>query len=185
VPTTAESKPRDADSTPPDSARLPEPDPIDDLKNHAAEFWAYLRHLAAAKWHGKVHSLRRLALAAALGAVVIGAGAVALATAVVLAIVGLSNGLTLLLGGRAWLAQLIVGLGVLALIALGLLIVRSAVLAKWRRATAAKFEARGHEQRIRFQRDVSDAAGAYLRERIPLGAGGAGGAGPEANGRGD
>jgi len=146
--------------------------------------WAYVRHLVAAKWNARVHSMKRAALAAALGMIVVGASGVALVTAVVLALAGLANGLSILLGGRDWLAQLIVGIGVLGLMALVLLLIRNAVLKKWKRITAAKFEGRAHEQRIRFQRDVVDAAGAYLRERLSSRATGPSQPGPEANGDG-
>ena len=103
-----------------DSEKQPQHDPIADLKSHAAEMWGYARHLIAAKWNARVHSIKRAALAAVLGSVVVAAGAVALATAVVFVFMGLANGLSVLLGGRDWLAQLIVGAGVLGLMALGM-----------------------------------------------------------------
>lgn len=168
-----------------DSEKQPQHDPIADLKSHAAEMWAYVGHLVAAKFNARVHSIKRAALATALGMVVVGVSAVALATAVVLALVGFTNGLGILLGGRVWLAQIIVGVGMLGLMALTLLIIRNAMLKKWKLITAAKFEGRAHAQRIRFQRDVVDAAGAYLRERVSFGATGPRQPGPEANGDGD
>jgi hypothetical protein len=179
-PSACESKP-----SPAGPAKAPEHDPIDDLKRHAAELWAYVRHLIAAKWNARVHSIKRIALAAVLTIVFLAAAGVALASAVVLALIGLTNGLTILVGGREWLAQISVGFGVLATIVGVLLIFRRAMLTRWKQITAAKFEGRAHEQRIRFQRDVVDAAGAYLRERIPPGTTSSGRVGPETNGHGD
>jgi hypothetical protein len=158
-------------------------DPVADLRRHAAEFWSFLQHSWAAKLHGRLHAGKRVAITVAMGLCFLGAITVAMATAIVLALIGFTNGMTALLGGRAWLAQMIVGVGVLAMMAAALLILRGAILAKSRRSSVAQYEARAHEHRIRFQRDAAEAAEARLREGVSFAAGGTGGSGASSNGR--
>jgi hypothetical protein len=153
------------------------------LRGHAAELWAYLRHWGATKFDLKILALKRGALAFVIVLVGFFAAAVALATAVVLFLMGVVGGLTVALGGRAWLAQLVVAIGFLAFVFSVLLIARSRVLSRSRRATMDRYERKEHEQQLRFKRDMGDAAGQFFRDRVPAGARGAGEPGAASDGR--
>jgi len=85
------------------------PHPLDPLLKDLAELRQHLSHYIAARADAAKLRMRTVVMYALLGLVGGLAGAVGLATAVVLLVSGISDGLTQLFGGRVWAGELTTG----------------------------------------------------------------------------
>src|SRR5262249_6709713 len=120
-----------------------EPSPAEALRRlqqQVGELQAYLKHFVSAKVDGFVLSARQLVLWAALGVVGLTAAVGLVVTAVVLVLVGAADGFAVLFGGRWWLGALVVGVGTLALLALGIFIGMRILQSKWRQPEVQKYD---------------------------------------------
>jgi len=147
--------PRGASSA--DDSHVP-PDPLAPLLAKFAELREYAAYWAAAKadrWRVGMRNMMFYAVTLSIAAVI---GMAALATAGVALVVGLINGLTMLLDGRLWLAQILVGSGIM-IIALGAVywwtyrqigLLRSKVI--------KNYEQRKQQERSTYGTDVSQRA---------------------------
>jgi hypothetical protein len=128
------------------------------LQQQIAELREYLAHFVSAKVDGVVLSVRQLAIWGVLGVV----GAVALAglvvTALVLLLDGAATGVALLLGGRLWLGQIVVGGVVLALLALGMMLGMRTWQRRWHLQKVQQYDERQLQQRTIFGHSVADRA---------------------------
>ena len=116
-------------------------DQVNELKAYAAQY-------IAAKVDSLKLTARKAVVFAALGVLGLIVLTAVLVTAVVFAISGLAQALTMLLKGRAWAGNLIAGSVVLGGIALGAVIVVVRIFSKSRQATVKR-----HEQRLQHQRE--------------------------------
>jgi len=132
------------------------PEALHHLQQQIAELREYLAHFVSAKVDGIVLSVRQIAMWGVLGA----AGLIALAglivTALVLLLDGAATGVALLLGGRLWLGQIIVGGVVLALLALGMILGMRAWQRRWRLQKVQQYDERQLQQRTAFGHNVAD-----------------------------
>jgi hypothetical protein len=124
------------------------------VREHASELSAQALRYLGATWDGALARVRAAALLGVAGFVAFVAFCGVLVTSVVLLITGLARGLSLALGGRTWLGDLLVGLGLLALSAGGLAV----ALARVRKGFLRKAE-RKHEERRQRTRGASVASG--------------------------
>ena len=150
-------------------------DPLARLGAQFSELKAYAWQRWAARLDRVSLEVRRAVVLAALGAVALLAAAAGVVTAVVLLLSGAAGGVAQLVGGRLWLANLMVSAATLGLVA----VVFAVVYAGWARASRRKakekYERRSQEQRRRFGHSAADrAAGGPVR----------GGNGPGDTGRG-
>ena len=128
------------------------------LQQQIAELREYLAHFVSAKVDGVVLSVRQLAMWGILGV----AGVIALAgliiTALVLLLDGAATGVALLLGGRLWLGQILVGGVILALLALGMILGMRAWQRRWHQQKVQQYDERQLQQRHTFGHSVADRA---------------------------
>ena len=144
-----------------------EPSPAEALRRlqqQVGELQAYLTHFVSAKIDGFVLSARQLALWTALGVIGLTAAVGLVVTAVVLVLVGAADGFALLFGGRWWLGALVVGVGVLALLALGIFIGMRTLQNRWRQQKVQQYDERQLQQHATFGHSVADRA----TEETPL-----------------
>ena len=141
-----------ADDVPPDS------DPLARLRLQLDELQTYVRQQWAARTDRALVGLRRLVLFGLMGIAALLAAATWIVTAVVLFLLGASDGLATVLAGRLWLANLIVGGGALALVAIGAAATYYLWASASRQRTRIKYEHRQREQRRRFGRTAHDRA---------------------------
>jgi len=134
------------------------PDPLPPIMARLAELREYISHYASVTRDQFKLSLRNLLLYAMLGLLAAIAGTAMLVTASVLLLQGCVHGLEVLLGGRLWAAQLIVGVIVLA--AAGVAAWRFAVsfTESTRKSLVQKYDERRQTQRNRFGHDVQERA---------------------------
>jgi len=120
----------------------------------ARALYAYVIHYLAARVDAAGAHVRRIALwtLAAIAAAV--AGLTAIIVAVVMALTGLARGVGLLLGGEDWAGLLIVGIGVLGLVAAGGYFSVRAWSHRWAQTTREKYERRREKERSEFGSDT-------------------------------
>jgi hypothetical protein len=144
----------------------PDPDPASEASASFDDSWSaqfdelseYMGHYFAARsdlW--KIRG-NKLAWKVGLGVLagIIGISLVAVAVARVLG--GIAGGLSILLGGRAWAADLLTGIVVLAAAVIGFIFLRGRAARERRRRLFAKYERRHDSQTERFGHDMSDRA---------------------------
>jgi len=129
-----------------------------DAKERLAELREYVSFYLAAKSDAFKLSVRNAVFYAVLGVVGLLAGAAAIVTAVVLLIVGIADGIGSAFGRFGWLGDIIIGVAILGLIALGAKVALSKVFGASRKAMVEKYESRKHNQRQRFGRDIDSQA---------------------------
>jgi Putative Actinobacterial Holin-X, holin superfamily III len=139
----------DAPHTPAESLR--------ELPGLLGELKAYIGYLISTKVDGIKLSLRNVGIYAALGIVGLIVGGAMLVTAMVLVVVGLSGGLSALIG-IPWLANLIVGVVILGLTAGGIVVGLKRITASSRKQTVAKYEQKRREQHVEQHHDVAERA---------------------------
>jgi hypothetical protein len=98
-----------------------------------------------------------LRLQLAVLAILIAAGAVFVA--VILIGIGLAQGFTVAFGNTPWLGNLTAGLVLLGCISLGIFVRAKLIRKASRERVMKKYELRKQQQRTKFGRDVTDAAG--------------------------
>jgi len=132
--------------------------PFDALGVQARELWEYARHYVEVRKDSIKAQLRNLAFKAIMGIAAGISALVALSVAVTLILLGLADGIGVLLGGRLWAGELIVGFLVVALAALAVKLFLSRSIRSSRSTTVAKYEHRHEFQRAAFGHDVTDRA---------------------------
>ena len=137
---------------------IPDTDPVARLRLQLDELQTYIRQQWAARTDRALLGLRRLILLASAGVVAIVAAGAWIVTSVVLFLLGASDGLSILLAGRLWLANLIVGAGAIVLLAIGTMVAWAGWAAASKRRTRTKYEHRQREQRRRFGHTARDRA---------------------------
>ncbi len=122
------------------------------------ELKEYASHFVAAKADGIKASLRKAAVYGALGALAAVAGAAAIVTGVVLLLNGLAQAIALLLGGRMWAGNLIVGFLLICAVALGAWLGVRRFFGSSRARTVDRYERRLQQQRANFGHDARERA---------------------------
>lgn len=120
-----------------------------------AEVREYAAHFFAARKDAARLKLRRVLVLAALGVVAALAFVTLVSAALVILLLGLAQGLGEMLGGRAWLGQVIAGAGVLVLVTAAIAVGLAALRRASFRRTVARYELRQARQRAAFGRDAS------------------------------
>lgn len=151
------TQPRFNEESPADEASSHD-DPVARLRLQLNELQAYFRQQWAARTDRMLLGVRRLAVLAVVGIVVLLAAAAWVVTAVVLLLHGAAGGLTLALGGRSWLASLIVGASAMALVAIGVAAIYGSWVAASRKRTRQKYEHRQREQQRQFGHSARERA---------------------------
>jgi hypothetical protein len=123
-----------------------------------AELREYAAYFIAAKMDGIKIGLRNAGIYAALGVLGAIAGASFIVVAATLLLIGCAHGLGALFGGRDWLGDLIVGVVVLAAVAIGAVLGLKMITGTSRKKTVEKYETRQHQQRRSYGHDVKQRA---------------------------
>lgn len=121
------------------------------------ELREYASYFVAARLDAIKLSIRSVGLYAALGVFGVFAAGGLVVTAVVLLCTGLAGAVGAAFQAR-WLGDLIIGGGLLLVVALGLYLMRMLVMRGWQRASVRKYEARKHDQQARFGHDIHERA---------------------------
>jgi len=131
---------------------------FDDLKLRIAEVREYVAYFVAVKADAIKLVVRTTVVYAAMGIIALLAVVAAVVTAVVMLLTGAAQAIGSALGGRMWLGDLIVGAGLLALLAIGVYIGVSSLTRSSRKNTVNKYESRQRAQQSQFGRDVEQRA---------------------------
>jgi len=131
---------------------------IQSLSRIFGEIREYLAYLIAAELDAVKLAVRSAVIYAVLGVVALLGAAAVVVTAVVLLLEGAAEGISAALNGRLWAGELIVSVGVLAIIVVSALVALGAVKRSSRRLTVEKYETRKRDQRTRLGEDVSERA---------------------------
>jgi uncharacterized membrane protein len=140
-----------------------EPSPTEALRRlqqQIGELQAYMAHFVSAKVDGILLSVRQVAIWIVLGVVGLMALAGLLVTALVLLLNGAAAGLGLLFDEQLWLGQMIVGVAVLTLLALGMFIGVRAWQNRSRQQKVQQYDERQLQQRTTYGHSVADRASA-------------------------
>jgi hypothetical protein len=140
------------------------------ISSAIGELKEYIGYYLGAKMDSTKASIRNVGLYAGLGVVGLLVGGAILATAGVLLVMGIAQGLGVLFGYRMWLGNLVTGLLILGLLGVGVWIMMSKVRNSWRNATWKKYEDRKREQRQKYGHDVHERAAeqsAATGQRLP------------------
>jgi hypothetical protein len=149
-----------------DTAAEPDPSPTDafhEAAGHLREIKAYASYYLSAKVDAVQATVRRLVVYAILGVIAAVAGATAIVAAVVLAMEGLAElanwALSFAYPGLApWVGPLIVGIGFLALLTIGILMIVPRQFRIWRQKMVKKYDYKRRQQRVRTGHDVHERA---------------------------
>lgn len=128
------------------------------LSTRLAEIGEYASYFISAKSDALKLSLRTAILYAALGVVGLIVALSAIATAVVLFLVGAADAIGAALRGRAWAGDLVIGGFIILAIVIAIPLVLKKVTNSSRTKTVEKYESRKHTQDARFGHDVADRA---------------------------
>lgn len=123
-----------------------------------AELREYAGYFVSAKVDALKLGLRNAGIYAALGILGAIAGASFIVIAAALFLIGCAHGLGAAFGGRDWLGDLIVGVVVLAIVAVGAMMGLKMVSGSSRKKTVEKYETRQHQQRCSYGHDVNQRA---------------------------
>jgi len=148
--TRASTAPGEQEPSPPEALRR--------LQQQIEELQAYFTHFVSAKVDGFLLSSRQLALWTALGIMGLIALAGLIITTIVLLLSGAAAGFGLLFGGRLWLGQVVVGGGLLSLLALGILVGMRIWQHRSRQQKVQQYDERQLQQHAAFGRSVADRA---------------------------
>ena len=146
----ASNAPGEQESSPPEALRR--------LQQQIEALQAYFTHFVSAKIDGFLLSSRQIALWTALGIMGLMALIGLIVTAIVLLLSGAAAGLGLLFGGQLWLGQVVVGGGLLILLALGIFIGMRTWQHRSRQQKVQQYDERQLQQRAAFGRSVADRA---------------------------
>jgi len=145
-------------STAPGEQEPSPPEALHRLQQQIEELQAYFTHFVSAKVDGFLLSGRRIALWTALGIMGLLALAGLIISAIVLLLGGAAAGLGLLFGGQLWLGQVVVGGGLLSLLALSIFIGMRTWQNRSRQQKVQQYDERQLQQRTAFGRNVADRA---------------------------
>jgi len=145
-------------STAPGEQEPSPPEALHRLQQQIEELQAYFTHFVSAKVDGFLLSGRQLALWTPLGITGLLALAGLIITAIVLLLGGAAAGLGLLFGGQLWLGQVVVGGGLLSLLALSIFIGMRTWQNRSRQQKVQQYDERQLQQRTAFGRNVADRA---------------------------
>jgi 4-amino-4-deoxy-L-arabinose transferase-like glycosyltransferase len=137
-------------------------DPFDSLRRHVLEFAEYASYLSGLKSARFKAKITKLVLRVVLGVACALLTAVAGAVAVYLVLQGLVD-LLAWATGWLWLGELTVGVGVLVILSGGAALGAAMIRSRSRRRNVRQFEARQEKQRVRFDRDIDQAAREQIR----------------------
>ena len=156
------------DSWEADPAADGERSPADAFKNlgsQLGEIKEYATYYLAAKADGFKASFRNLGLFAVLGILGLIAGGAAVATAVVLLLIGIAGAISnifrydpLVPPDRTWVGEITVGAVILGGIAVGTMLFMKKFTAASRERTVKKYESRQQQQRVQYGHDVHERA---------------------------
>lgn len=148
----------------PDSPAAPSPgQAFHQASLHARELASFVEYYISARLDALRGSIRRMVLYAILGLVAVVAAVTLVVMAVALTVLGLADlvnwALSLAWNGLSpWVGPLIVGVGLLTLLAAGGMAVAAWQFRAWRRQLVKKYEHKRRKQKQQFGRDVSEAA---------------------------
>jgi hypothetical protein len=129
-----------------------------DAAKRIAEVKEYILYYVAVQADAAKLAVRNAAIYAVLGIVALLAAGAAVVIAVALLLVGIARGIGEWLH-HPWLGDLIVGIVILAAIALGAKIALSGMTRSFRKNTVKKYESLQRQQRSRFGHDVEERGG--------------------------
>jgi len=132
------------------------PEAFRHLQSQLEELGDYARLYASAKKDALTSSIRRAALWAAAGFIAAAIAVSTVVTATVLTLMGLAQLIGEALGDRLWAGYLLTGGGLLALLAIGVLVALTTLQTKFRQQTVKKYESRHKAQRARFGHDETE-----------------------------
>jgi hypothetical protein len=131
------------------------PEAIGRLERQFEELLEYFRLYAAARGDALWASLRRLGVRLAAGAVMLVVLLATVATAAVIAILGLAQLVGQALGERLWAGYVATGVGLLAILAVALAIGMMVMRRRFRSSTVKKYARRHRQHEARFGRDAA------------------------------
>lgn len=123
-----------------------------------SEIKDYISYYFSAKIDACKSSLKTAVLLGIFGLLAAAVGAAILATAAALIVLGISDGLTLLFGGRVWLADLVTGICILAVVLSATYFIVLKILDKSRAAMKEKYESLKRRQQAKHGHNVTDRA---------------------------
>jgi putative superfamily III holin-X len=126
--------------------------------DRVGELKEYASYFVAAKLDGIKVSLRNAGIYAALGVIGAVAAATMVVVSVVLLLVGAAHALGALFGGRDWAGDLIIGVLILGLMAVGVIVGLKMLTKSFHKTLVDKYESRQHDQRRSFGHDVEQRA---------------------------
>ena len=136
------------------------------LEEQLEELGEYIHYYFSAQLDSAKVSLRRAALAIGAAILVLAAASSLVGVCVTIAVLGVANLLGATLGDRLWAGYLIVGVSVLAAIAIGIYFAVSRLERSLRQRTVDRYTRRRREQKERFGHDVKEqAATAHRNQR--------------------
>lgn len=133
-------------------------DAMHSLREVRAYFWQYV----AARADAAKATARLMVLYAFLSVFGIIVALTATVTATVLLVVGAAGGLAAALGGRVWLANLLVGILFIAGVSVGMSVAYPMITGRLRRATVRKYEAMRRKQQAEFGHHAEDKARGHV-----------------------
>jgi hypothetical protein len=148
----------DASGADADDAREGGPEALRRLQAQLEELGEYARFYASAKKDAILASARKLALLGLAGVAAFAVFCTMLITAAVLALLGLAQWIGDALGDRLWAGYLIVGWGLLLLVAAGFAAAVIYLQRRFRTQTLNKYDKRRRNQRARFGHDLGQQA---------------------------
>jgi hypothetical protein len=141
-----------------DAAAEGGPEAVRRLQAQLVELGEYARFYASAKKDAILASARKWALLGLAGVAAFAILCTMLITAVVLALLGVAQGIGDALGDRLWAGYLIVGWGLLLLVAAGFAAAMFYLQRRFRTQTVNKYDKRRRNQRARFGHDLRQQA---------------------------
>ncbi len=139
---------------------------FDNVLRDARALYVYAIHYLAARVDAAGAHVRKIVLWTLAGIVVGVAGLTAIIVAVVMVLTGLARGVGLLLGGEDWAGLLVIGVGVLGLVAAAGYFSVRALSHRWARAAREKYEQRREKERADLGSDIfQQAAGGHVSGR--------------------
>jgi len=146
----------DYDPTLGETARGPEA--LNEVQKHLNETVEYASQYLSAKADAIKLSIRTAGMWAALGVLGGLAAAAFIIYSAILVLSGVTGGLAVLLDGRLWAAQLIVGAAVLIVLAGAIYFSMNKFVSAARLSTERKYEQRQAQQRVRFGTNARERA---------------------------
>jgi hypothetical protein len=145
-------------STTPDEQEPSPAEALHRLQQQLEALQAYFTHFVRAKIDGLLLSARQLALWTVLGMMGLIALTGLIITAIILLLSGAAAGLGLLFGGRLWLGQVVIGGGLLLLLALSVFVAIRVWQHRSHQQKVQHYDERQLQQRAAFGRSVADRA---------------------------